>query len=110
MDSWLGVGDSRWTLTNAPGMGGLQGRNRGWPSSKNPVNLLQIGLLPKSGLLLPTRTTIVAGLLAPGGQKSGSYCEVDTSFEFPKIFYLHFQDKHKDKKGFLFGTITNSFK
>lgn len=26
---------------------------------------LQIGLVPKSGLLLPTRTTIVAGLFLP---------------------------------------------
>lgn len=29
------------------------------------MNLLHIGLVPKSGLLLPTLTTIVAGFLAP---------------------------------------------
>lgn len=28
-----------------------------------------MGLLPRSGLLLPTRTTIVAGLLAPDYKK-----------------------------------------
>ena len=41
-------------------MGGLQGRKSGLPSSMMPVNLLQMGLTPRSGLLLPTRTTIVA--------------------------------------------------
>lgn len=65
MDSWLAVGPSRWTLTNAPGMGGLQGRNRGLPSSRCPVNLLQIGFVPKSGRLLPTLTTMVAGWFLP---------------------------------------------
>ena len=43
-----------------PGIGGLQGKNNGRPSSIIPVNLLQMGLTPRSGLLLPTRTTIVA--------------------------------------------------
>lgn len=61
----MGVGTSRWTLTKAPGIGGLQGRKRGWPSSMKPVKRLQIGLVPRSGRLLPTLTTIVAGLLAP---------------------------------------------
>ena len=32
-------GPSKWTLTKAPGIGGLQGRNRGRPSSTTPVNL-----------------------------------------------------------------------
>jgi hypothetical protein len=60
MESETPAGDSKWIETKAPGMGGLQGRNRGRPSSRVPVNLLQIGLMPKSGRLLPTRTTIVA--------------------------------------------------
>lgn len=34
-----------------------------------PVNLLQIGLAPKSGRLLPTLTVIVAGRLLPVTQK-----------------------------------------
>lgn len=58
-------GASRCTLTKAPGIGGLHGRNSGCPSSRNPVNLLQMGFVPKSGRLFPTRTTIVAGLLVP---------------------------------------------
>ena len=32
-------GPSKCTLTNAPGIGGLQGRNNGRPSSIAPVNL-----------------------------------------------------------------------
>ena len=48
--------------TNAPGIGGLQGKNKGRPSSITPVNRLQIGLTPKSGRLLPTLTTMVASL------------------------------------------------
>ena len=43
-----------------PGIGGLQGKKSGLPSSRIPENLLQIGLTPRSGLLLPTLTTIVA--------------------------------------------------
>lgn len=46
-------------------MGGLHGKNNGFPSSINPVNLLQTGFVPKSGLLFPTRTIIVAGLFVP---------------------------------------------
>ena len=56
-------GDSSVMLTNAPGIGLAQGKNKGLPSSKKPVNLLQTGLTPKSGLLLPTLTVIIAGLL-----------------------------------------------
>ena len=48
--------------TNAPGIGGLHGKNKGRPSSITPVNLLQMGFTPKSGRLLPTLTTIVASL------------------------------------------------
>ena len=51
---------SKCTDTKAPGIGGLQGRKRGLPSSRLPVNRLQIGFTPRSGRLLPTRTTIVA--------------------------------------------------
>lgn len=65
MDNWLAVGPSKWTLTNAPGIGGLHGRNNGFPSSKWPVNLLHIGFVPRSGRLLPTLTTIVAGWFLP---------------------------------------------
>lgn len=65
MESWLGELASKWTLTKAPGMGGLQGRNSGCPSSMNPVKRLHIGFVPRSGLLFPTRTTITAGLLVP---------------------------------------------
>jgi hypothetical protein len=54
-----------WTLTNAPGIGGLHGRNNGLPSSINPVNRLHIGFVPRSGRLFPTRTIIVAGLFFP---------------------------------------------
>ena len=43
-----------------PGIGGLQGRKSGLPSSSIPVNRLQIGLTPRSGRLFPTLTTIVA--------------------------------------------------
>lgn len=50
-------------------MGGLQGKNSGWPSSKNPVKRLQIGFVPRSGRLFPTLTIIVAGLLAPRKKK-----------------------------------------
>ncbi len=49
------------TDTNAPGIGGLHGRKSGLPSSRVPVKRLQTGFMPKSGRLLPTRTTIVAG-------------------------------------------------
>lgn len=59
------MGASKCTLTKAPGIGGLHGKNRGWPSSRNPVKRLQMGLVPRSGRLLPTRTTTVAGLLLP---------------------------------------------
>ena len=52
---------SKWTLTKAPGIGGLQGKNKGRPSSMNPVKRLQTGLRPMSGRLFPTLTTIVAG-------------------------------------------------
>ena len=62
MDNETPGGPSKWMETNAPGMGGLQGRNRGRPSSMTPVNLLHTGLTPRSGRLLPTRTTIVASL------------------------------------------------
>lgn len=72
MESCVGEETSRCTLTKAPGIGGLQGKNKGCPSSRNPVNLLQIGLVPRSGRLLPTRTTIVAGLLAPANKKKSS--------------------------------------
>lgn len=35
MDNWLvGADDSKWTETNAPGIGGLQGRKSGFPSSR----------------------------------------------------------------------------
>ena len=64
---------SRWTDTKAPGVGRAQGKNSGLPSSMNPVNLLQIGLTPKSGRLLPTRTVTTAGrLLAESKTKGGS--------------------------------------
>jgi len=56
---------SMWTLTNAPGIGGLHGRNNGFPSSIKPVNRLHMGFVPRSGLLFPTRTMIVAGLFLP---------------------------------------------
>ena len=49
------------TLTKAPGMGGLHGKNNGRPSSSNPMKRLQTGLLSRSGRLFPTRTTTVAG-------------------------------------------------
>lgn len=66
MDNWLvGADDSKWTETNAPGIGGLQGRKSGFPSSRQPVNLLQTGFVAKSGRLFPTLTTIVAGLFLP---------------------------------------------
>lgn len=65
MDKALGAFTSKCTETNAPGIGGLHGKNRGWPSSNKPVKRLQIGFVPRSGRLLPTRTTIVAGLLFP---------------------------------------------
>ena len=51
---------SKCTETNAPGIGGLHGRKSGLPSSRLPVNRLQIGFTPRSGRLLPTLTTIVA--------------------------------------------------
>ena len=56
----LNLHTSKCTDTKAPGIGGLQGKNRGRPSSKLPVNRLQTGLTPRSGRLLPTLTTIVA--------------------------------------------------
>jgi hypothetical protein len=62
MDKETPAGASKWTETKAPGIGGLQGRKRGRPSSRVPVNRLQIGLTPKSGRLFPTRTTMVAFL------------------------------------------------
>lgn len=65
MESCVGDETSRCTLTKAPGIGGLHGKKSGCPSSKNPVNRLQIGFVPRSGRLFPTRTTIVAGLFAP---------------------------------------------
>lgn len=65
MDNGLGVFTSKCTETNAPGIGGAHGKNSGWPSSSTPLKRLQIGFVPKSGRLLPTRTTIVAGLLSP---------------------------------------------
>mgnify|MGYP007030525872 CR=1 FL=1 len=52
------------TLTKAPGIGLPHGKNNGLPSSMEPVNLLQIGFTPRSGLLFPTRTVIIAGLFA----------------------------------------------
>lgn len=61
----LGTEFSKCTDTNAPGIGGLHGRKSGCPSSRTPVKRLQIGFVPKSGRLLPTRTTTVAGLLLP---------------------------------------------
>lgn len=69
MDSGLGVLVSRWTDTKAPGIGGLHGRKRGWPSSSRPVKRLQIGLVPRSGRLFPTRTTMVAVELLPIAEK-----------------------------------------
>jgi hypothetical protein len=65
MESAAGADDSRWTLTKAPGMGGLQGKNKGLPSSRKPLKRLQIGLVPKSGRLLPTLTIMLAGWLSP---------------------------------------------
>ena len=64
-----GPGDSRCTDTKTPGSGRAHGKNSGLPSSMKPVNLLQIGLAPKSGRLLPTLTVIVAGRLLPVTQK-----------------------------------------
>ena len=60
MDRDTPDGASKWTETKAPGIGGLHGKKSGRPSSRVPVNRLQIGLIPRSGRLLPTRTTIVA--------------------------------------------------
>jgi hypothetical protein len=39
MESETPGGPSKWTLTKAPGIGGLHGRNSGRPSSITPVNL-----------------------------------------------------------------------
>lgn len=63
------VAASRCTETKAPGIGGLQGRKRGCPSSRGPVNRLQMGFVPKSGRLLPTRTTMVPGRPSPAIMK-----------------------------------------
>lgn len=60
-----GVVASKCTETKAPGIGGLQGKKRGCPSSRGPVKRLQIGFVPKSGRLFPTRTTIVPGIPSP---------------------------------------------
>lgn len=69
-------------------MGGLHGRKRGWPSSRKPVNRLQIGFVPKSGRLLPTRTTIVAGLLAPEQKKNSMPLESEGSEKLMQQFSL----------------------
>lgn len=60
-----GVFASKCTETKAPGIGGLQGKKRGCPSSRGPVKRLQIGFVPRSGRLFPTRTTIVPGIPSP---------------------------------------------
>lgn len=88
MESWLATGTSKWTLTKAPGIGGLHGKKSGWPSSMKPVNRLHMGFVPKSGRLLPTRTTIVAGLLAPDNGKHALFY-YHCTFTCLQYFYFY---------------------
>jgi len=72
-------------LTKAPGIGRAHGKNSGRPSSINPVNLLQTGLTPRSGLLFPTLTVMIAGLLFEQHEEPKSirtnYWEIRNSFQ-----------------------------
>lgn len=86
MESWLRLVPSRWTLTKAPGIGGLQGKNRGFPSSRWPVKRLQMGLVPRSGRLLPTRTITVAGIFLPVKHFISLFLRCN---EFMCLKYLH---------------------
>lgn len=81
---------SRCTETKAPGIGGLQGRKRDCPSSSDPENRLQMGFIPKSGRLLPTRTTMVPELSLTANRtvhSSKSYGQV-AAFLSPAFWIL----------------------
>lgn len=63
----------------------MHGRKSGLPSSKKPVYLLQTGLVARSGRLLPTLTTIVAGLFFPTVFKKIIFIPSKLKIPFVKI-------------------------